>query len=56
MRHVRRESTYFVVTDNLRDGVCAGADNFLDNVAQVVDQEAECLSVLRNGSKLSILC
>jgi hypothetical protein len=47
---------YLVVADNLGNGVCTGSNDILDNVAQVVYQEAEGFSVLRNGSELGEYC
>ena len=48
----KTKGIYLVVSDNLGNSICACSDDFLDNVAQVVDEKAESFSVLRNGSEL----
>lgn len=50
-----QEYAYLEVSDNLLEGVSAASYDLLDDVAEVVDQEVERLSVLRNRSKLLML-
>lgn len=49
---LRKLITHLVVTDNLRKSIPAASNYLLDDVAQVVDQEVECLATLSNGAKL----
>lgn len=43
---------YLVVSDNLGNSICTCSDDILDNVTQIIDEEAEGFSVLCNGSEL----
>jgi hypothetical protein len=51
----RAFTSYLEVADNLRERVASTTGHFLHDVAQVVNEEVERLSVLSNGSKLHVV-
>jgi hypothetical protein len=50
----RGRLSYLEVTDNLLESIAAGADNLLDDVAEIVNQEVQRLAVLSDGTKLGM--
>jgi hypothetical protein len=50
----RGRVNYLEVTDNLLESIAAGADNLLDDVAEIVNQEIQRLAVLGDGTKLGM--
>jgi hypothetical protein len=47
--------SYLEVTNNLLESITTSSDHFLHDIAKVVDQEVQCLSILCNGSELCIV-